>query len=85
MIYGPKDGDFRNLQRFSSSLVRFADDGAGNQFGLCLFLALPQGNLALLTWLNDQWFLYEDVILTVNGATYSLSVPKMGVQSLDES
>ena len=84
VVYGPKNGDYRNLQRFSSSLVRFADDDAGNQFRLCLFLALPQGSLALLSWLKDQSFLSEDVVLTVNGATYPFAFPKMGVQSLDE-
>ena len=26
MVYRPKDGDYRILQRFSSSLVRFADE-----------------------------------------------------------
>ena len=40
-VYGPKDGDYRNLKRFSSSLVQFYDDSLnepGNVPGLCLFL-----------------------------------------------
>ena len=91
-VYGPKDGDYQNLQRFSSSLVRFRDrsdelddeeeDEEEEDEGLCLFLALPQGGLAVLNWLGGLLFVDEVVF---NGATYSRSTQYtiMSVQSLD--
>ena len=76
MVYGPKDGDYRNLQLFASSLVRFDDDDLGwspvhrSGVRLCLFLALPQGCLVLLNWL-EYHVVVEDDGVVVNGAPYS--------------
>ena len=80
-VYRPKDGDHRNLQLFASSLVQFAYEEADREFGLFLFLALPQGGLVLLTWVCSLPEI-EDVVL--NGASYKRLIQDMvWVKSLD--
>ena len=84
-VYRPKDGDYRNLQLFARSLVRLADDALDEdtvlEAGLCLFLALPQGGLVVLSWLG-AYLPVSNVVF--NGGDYEESHQEMGVQSLDE-
>ena len=82
-VYRPKGGDYRNLQLFSSSLVRFEyeSDEDTEETLLFLFLALPQGSLAVLTWLRAS-LAVQNVVF--NGVTYSPSIRYLvHIESLD--